>query len=176
MGWFRPKNVITSSAGEKCARSGPAARGQIECQMSRLAQKNEKPACNSGLSSNCHFEKTWSGRRDSNPRPRPWQGRALPLSYTRIREMAGEWSPATGRAMPNAAIECNSRRRLPLSQRNDRPCGLLGRNRPRMTGKSPLTGVGAAPGGNSKASRLTCGPTIWVILNGRSWSGDLGTD
>jgi hypothetical protein len=26
----------------------------------------------------------WSGRRDSNPRPRPWQGRALPLSYTRI--------------------------------------------------------------------------------------------
>ena len=27
---------------------------------------------------------TWSGRRDSNPRPRPWQGRALPLSYTRI--------------------------------------------------------------------------------------------
>src|SRR5467141_3141583 len=30
--------------------------------------------------------KFWSGRRDSNPRPRPWQGRALPLSYTRIRE------------------------------------------------------------------------------------------
>jgi hypothetical protein len=30
----------------------------------------------------------WSGRRDSNPRPRPWQGRALPLSYTRIRELA----------------------------------------------------------------------------------------
>src|SRR4051794_32581628 len=28
----------------------------------------------------------WSGRRDSNPRPRPWQGRALPLSYTRIRD------------------------------------------------------------------------------------------
>jgi hypothetical protein len=27
----------------------------------------------------------WSGRRGSNPRPRPWQGRALPLSYTRIR-------------------------------------------------------------------------------------------
>jgi hypothetical protein len=25
----------------------------------------------------------WSGRRDSNPRPQPWQGCALPLSYTR---------------------------------------------------------------------------------------------
>ena len=29
-------------------------------------------------------ERTLSGRRDSNPRPRPWQGRALPiLSYFR---------------------------------------------------------------------------------------------
>ncbi len=26
----------------------------------------------------------WSGRRDSNPRPQPWQGCALPLSYSRI--------------------------------------------------------------------------------------------
>ena len=25
----------------------------------------------------------WSGRRDSNPRPQPWQGCALPLSYFR---------------------------------------------------------------------------------------------
>ena len=30
-------------------------------------------------------ERNWSGRRDSNPRPQPWQGCALPLSYTRIR-------------------------------------------------------------------------------------------
>ena len=36
----------------------------------------------------------WSGRRGSNPRPRPWQGRALPLSYTRIRD-GGDWSPTT---------------------------------------------------------------------------------
>ena len=43
-----------------------------------------------------------------NPRPRPWQGRALPLSYTRIREIGGDTAPATGRAMPNAAHECNS--------------------------------------------------------------------
>ena len=26
----------------------------------------------------------WSGRRDSNPRPQPWQGYALPLSYARV--------------------------------------------------------------------------------------------
>ena len=29
------------------------------------------------------FRKIWSGRRDSNPRPQPWQGCALPLSYAR---------------------------------------------------------------------------------------------
>jgi hypothetical protein len=27
----------------------------------------------------------WSGKRDSNPRLRPWQGRTLPLSYSRPR-------------------------------------------------------------------------------------------
>ena len=27
--------------------------------------------------------KSWSGKRDSNPRLRPWQGRTLPLSYSR---------------------------------------------------------------------------------------------
>ncbi|EGE57262.1 hypothetical protein RHECNPAF_4460032 [Rhizobium etli CNPAF512] len=34
------------------------------------------------ISSALHWE-NWSGRRDSNPRPQPWQGCALPLSYTR---------------------------------------------------------------------------------------------
>ena len=29
--------------------------------------------------------KNWSGKRDSNPRLRPWQGRTLPLSYSRPR-------------------------------------------------------------------------------------------
>ncbi len=30
----------------------------------------------------------WSGKRDSNPRLRPWQGRTLPLSYSRSRASA----------------------------------------------------------------------------------------
>ncbi len=30
-----------------------------------------------------NIEKKWSGKRDSNPRPLPWQGSALPLSYSR---------------------------------------------------------------------------------------------
>ena len=46
----------------------------------------------------------WSGRRDSNPRPQPWQGCALPLSYTRIlfRQPLAEGSP-----MPNESRLCN---------------------------------------------------------------------
>src|SRR5262245_22065082 len=31
-----------------------------------------------------HSIKIWSGKRDSNPRLRPWQGRTLPLSYSRL--------------------------------------------------------------------------------------------
>src|SRR5690348_7837628 len=41
----------------------------------------------------------WSGRRDSNPRPQPWQGCALPLSYARSAGKA-----AIPRARRRAAI------------------------------------------------------------------------
>ena len=36
----------------------------------------------------------WSGRRDSNSRPSPWQGDALPLSHFRIYG-GGEWIRTT---------------------------------------------------------------------------------
>ena len=32
-------------------------------------------------------KKKWSGKRDLNPRLRPWQGRTLPLSYSRSIEI-----------------------------------------------------------------------------------------
>jgi hypothetical protein len=40
----------------------------------------------------------WSGRRDSNPRPQPWQGCALPLSYTRslVRPFGAVGAPVGG--------------------------------------------------------------------------------
>src|SRR5438045_8277598 len=49
--------------------------------------------------------KNWSGKRDSNPRLRPWQGRTLPLSYSRsprtVNVPHGCWvikhGPAKGR-------------------------------------------------------------------------------
>jgi hypothetical protein len=52
--------------------------------------KTKSPLVRRAIVQLCHFIKIWSGRRDSNPRPRPWQGRALPLSYTRIREVGGD--------------------------------------------------------------------------------------
>ena len=38
--------------------------------------------------------KTWSGKRDSNPRPPPWQGGALPLSYFRMMAGLAGFEPA----------------------------------------------------------------------------------
>jgi hypothetical protein len=36
------------------------------------------------------LDDNWSGRRDLNPRPSPWQGDALPLSYFRSYGAAGQ--------------------------------------------------------------------------------------
>jgi hypothetical protein len=70
-------------------------------------KKARKPPFGGLVASCCNFGRFWSGRRGSNPRPRPWQGRALPLSYTRIRVWRRSRAD-NGRAMPNAAPECNS--------------------------------------------------------------------
>jgi hypothetical protein len=43
---------------------------------------------------NLRISDHWSGRRDSNPRPQPWQGCALPLSYTRVRIPAATYERA----------------------------------------------------------------------------------
>ena len=41
-------------------------------------------SCASASSATPALELLWSGRRDSNPRPQPWQGCILPLNYFRI--------------------------------------------------------------------------------------------
>ena len=40
-----------------------------------------------------YIRKIWSGRRDSNSRPSPWQGDALPLSHFRIKKLATSYFP-----------------------------------------------------------------------------------
>ena len=61
--------------------SGSAeGRGRTRLTFSTASGRQKPPLYPLALS-----ETFWSGRRDSNPRPQPWQGCALPLSYTRIR-------------------------------------------------------------------------------------------
>ena len=57
--------------------------GGLNCLVRILKKRQDK-------SSDCRLrrkleklEKIWSGRRDLNSRLRPWQGRTLPLSYSR---------------------------------------------------------------------------------------------
>jgi hypothetical protein len=52
-------------------RSVASARAQVPCRARKFRTKT---VCEEGK---------WSGRRDLNPRLRPWQGRTLPLSYSR---------------------------------------------------------------------------------------------
>ena len=41
-----------------------------------------------------YIRKRWSGRRDSNSRPSPWQGDALPLSHFRIMVEGDGFEPS----------------------------------------------------------------------------------
>jgi hypothetical protein len=57
--WIRLKIVITSSAGKKPRRSASRGEGKFEKNFSPLIRHemdNEKPACDSGLSSICQFD------------------------------------------------------------------------------------------------------------------------
>ena len=47
------------------------------------------------LKKDVRTNQNWSGKRDLNPRPSPWQGDALPLSYSRPIEYPGEGSDST---------------------------------------------------------------------------------
>src|SRR5436305_84231 len=78
---------------EGLRRGGAAADGDLRL-AEELEQKIDRPTrhalppdvllSHSGLRAlRCILN--WSGRWDSNPRPQPWQGCALPLSYTRVR-------------------------------------------------------------------------------------------
>src|ERR1700729_1679930 len=44
----------------------------------------------------CRGDAEWSGRRDLNSRPSPWQGDALPLSYSRLTQIRVYRSAETG--------------------------------------------------------------------------------
>src|ERR1700709_657497 len=90
-------------------------------------------------------KKIWSGRRGSNPRPRPWQGRALPLSYTRIRDV-GDRSPATAELCQMQAANATVRTRLEAIGESDF-LSKLGPNAPKQRRNGIIRLPGPA-GGN----------------------------
>jgi hypothetical protein len=55
------------------------------------------------------YWKCWSGRGDSNPRPQPWQGCALPLSYTRLIQINQVVSLITLLPVWSKRTKCNFR-------------------------------------------------------------------
>jgi hypothetical protein len=71
-------------------------------------------------------KRNWSGRRDSNPRPQPWQGCALPLSYTRSRQLA--------QRDPNLGLYRRRLRFCKTTRRKDRSW-LQQTSLPRQTGE-----------------------------------------
>jgi hypothetical protein len=64
--------AATSPGAEGRDRTGTGVASQQFLRLSRLPIPPLRP---------------WSGRRDSNPRPPPWQGGALPLSHFRTRQV-----------------------------------------------------------------------------------------
>ena len=79
--------------------------------VARFAAENEKPAGTAGLRRTLPLLENLERAKGFEPSTPTLARSCSTLSYTRIREIGGDRSPATGRAMPNAALECNSRAR-----------------------------------------------------------------
>src|ERR1700688_3937608 len=67
--------------GNRLQRTIVAAGKQHNSHGEKNAGKRGRPEPHGTLLS--RPKNIWSGRRDLNPRLRPWQGRTLPLSYSR---------------------------------------------------------------------------------------------
>ena len=66
------RETVLGAGGACLAPTGAERRPRtLEVSDALLAQKNDIPL-------GCHSFVLQSARRDSNPRPRPWQGRAPP--------------------------------------------------------------------------------------------------
>jgi hypothetical protein len=135
----------------------------------RSVTNQSEPRKSTSQASGSDTEEIWSGRRGSNPRPRPWQGRALPLSYTRIRD--------GGDRSPSAADLCQMRTgNATVRTQSDDTClanfiNIQARinSKPRLIGSTGVKGCDSEPGpgryrpaGDSDPARTEgsdrCGP------------------
>src|SRR5712692_5356083 len=93
---------------------------RLENRWSPCPGLNRRPRPYQGraLPSELHgpVPRTWSGKRDSNPRPPAWKAGALPLSYSRKTPHSSKWW---------GGEDLNPRRRLPADLQSA-PFGHLG--------------------------------------------------
>ena len=82
------------SAGRRRAL-GSVRRGGLEATtgFEPVIRVLQTPALPLGHVAGWTVEMCWSGRRDSNPRPSPWQGDALPLRHFRSPEQHNAAQP-----------------------------------------------------------------------------------
>ena len=81
-GWV---GLLVNDPTPKATGAGEGIRTAQRSGLPRSATKDSEGSVRLGrtLRQRPNTEGNWSGRRDSNPRPQPWQGCALPLSYAR---------------------------------------------------------------------------------------------
>ena len=112
--------IATGPGAEGRDRTGTGVAPQQFLRLSRLPIPPLRP---------------WSGRRDSNPRPPPWQGGALPLSHFRTRRPGGADASRPGSRPTPPAIPHYSRGPM-LGQ------ATSGARAARVTGAIPGTRLG----------------------------------
>ena len=72
------------------------------------------------------FFKRWSGKRDLNPRPSPWQGDALPLSYFRKNKQSMVPRPRIELGTRGFSVHCSTN--WAISANKTHPINLANRN------------------------------------------------
>src|SRR5215471_7707454 len=106
---FAHAGSCTSSEGVTAGRQ--PSPGRLACQP-KLTGAGESPPpllrSYGGQPSPAFVSEGWSGKRDSNPRLRPWQGRTLPLSYSRSPESLNYHEGAV-RLKPDAIVDNTGR-------------------------------------------------------------------
>ena len=92
------KGLVPCPPGEEdlLPAFAPSAQDLIRCAPAPSLRVKSPSRTN-------HRNTKWSGKGDLNPRPSPWQGDALPLSYSRVRKPKKERieRDPTGRASPS---------------------------------------------------------------------------
>src|SRR5262245_44313868 len=83
MKWLSLKFKLINLNGNLVAYAAPKSLKAHDIIMRISLRKNDR------LRETFPIQLDWSGRRDSNPRPQPWQGCALPLSYARAPSVGG---------------------------------------------------------------------------------------